>query len=230
MSENDDYFDPDQFRKDLEMFIFEVWDNPSQAARAAGVDYADLNKTIQGKRKKLLKAWEVNALLNYARFRKELSEERYGYWYERLHKRLLSIRTLDAWLYDESDGRIRRRDKLRLKDNEEHNELLQKNLVKEMPYLHMMVDRIFKAGGMTWSVTTIYVVIRRSRKAKDFSDIILPNDWQIYLLDVADTVIRIDWTDLVTEGPEKIGYVIHHWRIIARKIITRAITKTLGGR
>ncbi|MCG3209259.1 MAG: hypothetical protein FOGNACKC_02880 [Anaerolineae bacterium] len=229
MSNTDDFFNPDKFRELLGDFVQEVWDNPSQASREAGVDYSDLRKTIQGKRKKLPKAWEINALLNYALFSGGLSEARYQFWYENLHKRMLAIKTLDAWLYSETDGRIRNADKLRLKENEEHNKLLHENLAKELPYLDQVVDRVFKAGGITWSVTTIYLVIRRSRHAKGVVEIIVPSDWQVYLLDAADTFIRIDWADLVADGPERFIALIRSWPTLARKVIAWAVSKTLGG-
>ena len=47
-----------------------------------------------------------------------------------------------------------------------------------------------------------------------------------YLLDAVDTVIRIDWTDLVTEGPEHLYYLARNGPALVRKAIARAINRT----
>lgn len=213
MSE-ESYFSPDRFRSALQEFVVEVWDNRNQAAKEAGIAKSDLYDTIEGKRGKLLKAWQINALLNCARFEKGLSEERYNYWYQVLHRELIFIKTLSAWLYSETDKRIE--DPALIKAAEEHNQELKKNLARDFPFLENVTDTVFKAGGFTWSFSTLYLIVRKSKRT---GEIFVPPDWQSWVLDTYDAVLTLDWPDwdtIVTVAPGRVRSFVS--RLTARII------------
>lgn len=225
-----EYFDPNRFRSSLREFIEEVWTNPNQAANESGIAYQDLYDTITGKKNKLLRSWQINALLNCAVYTKGLKQERYDYWYQILHRELIFIRTLSAWLYSETDKRIK--DPILIDEAVEHNKILKDNLAKQFPFLETVVDTVFKAGGLTWSFATIYFILRKTKPTKDISEIFLPNDWQIYALDLTDVFVGFElpsWETIATEAPGKIKHLIDRGPVLLRNTLFGIIKRRLGG-
>ncbi len=218
-----DYFGHNRFRNSLNEFVLEVWDNPHQAARDAGIPYQDLHTTLYGNKKKVLKYWHVNALLNGALYEKKekFSEERFDYWHSVLHRDLIFINTISAWIYNEKDGRIK--DEALKEQAKEHNEVIKQNLAKDFALIENVVNTVYKAGGYTWSFTALYVLVRRTKLSANPENIVIPPDWQISILNAVDVFSGFELPNIEDLKSEDVLSAVRNspsflWRVVTRTL------------
>ena len=185
-------FRPEPSFAELLESLFEEagWENPYQAAMHTGIHYSTLHNILawpedrKGKRYSLTHD-DINALLLGASAC-DLSDRRYEYWYEVLHKHVIAKHMALALLYS-----TRRPDPLDQKYNEEHNQAIHNSLKKDYNWFESAIDYAFRAGAKTWGAVPIAALAEECVRQGGPVIVYVSDDWTLRLIDRAKEALAL---------------------------------------
>lgn len=205
--------------KGLSALFNEVkWTTHSQAAHKASI-YGSILYGVMDHKRGFLTHTDINALLLAAQT-DGLSDERYWFWHEKLHKILIDAKIRMA-IYYETPQEKRIQTKADYEDElyyqQEHNAAMNRGLSENPQMIQRMVDSIYTLGPQSWSFVGISLGLYRLRQGIVPEHISTPSlieyAWH-GITNLPDWLDHLDWNDLLTEQiPNQIYKRLHHiWK------------------